>query len=268
MPLIGRRQTTGGRHVRCELVGDAPRPAVVAIGTWDPLSRSRRALLQTMASHAADGDMAPVVVVLDPPPPVLANGPHEHPDYSDVGARIAAIRALGLSVVRLMMTPADLDDGAQELLEALATMIVVRELWVGRRQSFGRGLRGAQDTLRALARDRGIHVHTLTDPAALDGNVQELLSEGRIVEAAHLVGTAPVRSLPASRRLVTHWRAGTYRAHPTRLPGATPEAAGVKLDFHPHEDGSVAAEWSGPATPFVTVVAGPADLGAQVALRD
>jgi FAD synthetase len=254
--------------VHCELVGDARRPAVVAVGTWDPLSRSRRALLQTMASHAAERDMAPVVVVLDPPPPVLANGPHEHPDYSDVGARIAAIRALGLSVVRLTMTPADLDEGAQELLEALATVIAVRELWLGRRQSFGRGVRGAQDTLRALARDRGIHVHTLTDPAAIHGNVQELLSEGRIAEAAHIVGTAPVRSVPASRRLVTHWRAGAYRARPTRSPGAAPEAAGVKLDFYPQEDGSVAAEWSGPATPFVTVVAGPADLGGEAPVRD
>jgi hypothetical protein len=243
-----------------------PIPAIGVIGTWDPVVGANQELFQRLVHQAEQARLLPLVIILDPSPARLLN-----PDdsicleYSDIKARIALIRDCApVNILVVKFKKRDLDASVSSFFHLVDCHSHLRELWLGARQSLGRGQQGSDAAIRRYMRRHHIVLRRLPDVqrSRVRGGALRLLGEGRVRDAIKSAGHSPIWERPRSGVLYLNWPPGEYLALPMSKPSfATGSAAGViSLRLTPTLTGGPRRlDWPGRDVEWLAFLAGPSD---------
>jgi riboflavin kinase/FMN adenylyltransferase len=198
---------------------------VLTIGAFDGVHRGHQALIAQVVARARETDRLAVALTFHPhPAAVLA--PDRAPRYlTTPGEKIALLEGLDL-VVLLPFTRETANTSAHDFVEALTTHLRLRELWVGADFALGHNREGDVPRLRELGRELGYEVHVI-EPVTGDGEIvsssriRSLLGEGRVQDAASLLGRYP----SLSGEVVVGARRGHKLGFPTANLEVRPERA-------------------------------------------
>lgn len=174
--------------------GELPRPTVVTIGNYDGIHRGQLAVLQRLVSRARALDL-PAVVVTFEPHPLRVLAPEKAPAALLTGeqkSRLLAAAGVDLMAV-IPFTAAFAATRAEEFVgDFLVARLGVRELYVGRQFTFGRGRAGDLGLLTRLGGELGFLVCGLeeeragADPVS-STRIRQAIQAGRVEEAAGLL---------------------------------------------------------------------------------
>jgi FAD synthase len=246
--------------MRATLHGTAARPVAAVVGAWDPIVPEHEALFRDLCVYSRENGRSPVAVVLEPAPPLLLHGATQWPVYDDLPTRLARIFRCGMEgILLLRFAMKDVNAGAAELFETLTQQLDLSELWVGARQSFGRGAEGSFEAIAREADRRRVGLKRLADLRAPGGRVRQLLAAGSLVEAAEIVGRPPVRSRPRRGKLGCAWAPGLYRAVPLDHPDAPLLASPIAVPLLQEESGMALLSWPDRSIKYLAFVSGPGD---------
>ena len=241
--------------------GNGARPCLAVVGTWDPLLPVHYRLFAALCGAARERELSSALVLLNPDPIRFIWGVAELPIFNDVYTRIALIQDAGIdTVVLVRFLRRDLYTGPDALFDAVAPHISVAELWLGARQTLGRGEGGSFEGVARLCDRRGITVRRLLHAQLQTIDVRDLLAAGKIAAACRLAGRPPTWSQPRSGRLRLAWRPGLYRT--VALPVPTDDLQGrPRLSVRLLSDGNrlPMLEWPDRRLPYLAFVAGPDD---------
>jgi len=252
--------------MRATLDGRPAAPAVAVVGTWDPFFSDHQELCRTLVRDAHARGLAAAAILLHPSPTRFIGsmfGADELPVYDDVQARIWRMRRCGLdAVVTVRLSGRDIDLGAAEFFDVVTGALEIDELWLGARQSLGRGPAGSQQTIAEQAQRHAIRLRILPDPPedirVSRRSVERLLVSGQIAEAIHQVGHPPIWRRPRSGRLRLAWQPGSYEAAPLNDPGAPYSAARLRVTLAADKAVSV-LDWPETRAKYLAFVSGPSD---------
>jgi riboflavin kinase/FMN adenylyltransferase len=206
---------------------DLRQDTVLTIGAFDGVHRGHQALIEAVIERArATGRLAAVITFHPHPAVVLA--PERAPrSLTTPGDKVALLEGLGVDLVVLL--PFDREvaaTSARDFVEMIARHLRLRELWVGNDFALGRNREGNVPRLRELGRDLGYEVHVV-EPV-VDGSesisssrIRALLQEGRVAEAAQLLG----RYHSLSGEVVVGAQRGRILGFPTANLEVRPERA-------------------------------------------
>lgn len=202
-------------------------PSAVTIGKFDGVHTGHRAVLDRVVELARERDLASVVVTFDRnplsllapdrcPDPLLSNA-QKLERIAQTGVDATLMLTFDLALSRL---PAE-----EFVIGILVGALRARVVLVG--ADFRFGARGAGDValLRRLGAEHGFEV-VLIDDVASEGRrasstwVRELLAEGRVREAAIVLG-----ALPGIRSIVAH---GEQRGRTLGYPTANLDPAAME----------------------------------------
>jgi riboflavin kinase/FMN adenylyltransferase len=169
----------------------------VAIGVFDGLHLGHRAILERARARAQARGRPCVVMSFDPHPDVvLARGDFRSPPpLSPMGEKRARLAELGVDVFEVLPFSRELAALEPEafverhLVRPLAPFALV----VGEGFALGRGRAGTVERLRAIGAAHGFEVEAvplvIVDGAPVSSTrIRSLLAEGRVAEAARLLG--------------------------------------------------------------------------------
>jgi riboflavin kinase/FMN adenylyltransferase len=170
------------------------RPTAVAVGNFDGLHLGHRKILARVCRLARAQGLESLVLTFDPHPE-RALGRKSVRMIETLGQRLAS---LGESCVdAVLVIPFDRSfsklTGPEFVERVLAGRLAARHVVVGRDFRFGRNRRSDNENLKKLGRRFGLSVHVVP-PVVLRGRVvsssliRRLLAEGRVEEAARLLG--------------------------------------------------------------------------------
>lgn len=167
---------------------------VLTIGSFDGVHRGHQHLVRQLVQRARETERLSVALSFYPHPRAVLH-PELRPAYlSTPQERATILAALGLDILVLLPFTKELaDTPAAAFMGELVRRLRLRELWVGPDFSLGRGREGDVTALRALGQELGYALH-LVEPLTEDGEVisstriRQLLQEGRVEEAAKLLG--------------------------------------------------------------------------------
>ena len=172
-----------------------PKGAAIAIGIFDGVHLGHRAILERARERAAGGRC--VVVSFDPHPDVvLARGAfHSPPPLTPLGEKRELMLALGIGEFLVLPFTRELAAlSPEEFVDAhLVHPFAPRALVVGEGFALGRGRSGTVERLRAIGARCGFEVESVP-LVTIDGapvsstRIRALLAEGRVEEAARLLG--------------------------------------------------------------------------------
>lgn len=246
-------------------------PAIGVVGVWDPLTLMHRALFERVRGQAARRGLSSLAVVIDPDPARFVWNRELWPVFNDVHTRGELLRALGIdAMLHLRFHKGDLAAGAREFFDRVGEHADLAELWLGARQSLGRGPNGSQDMIAELAAERGISLHLLPPPAAEQTKssgagaahpteVREWLAEGRIEAAGMAVGCLPMRRRPRGPTLRMVWAPGRYHALTLTHPAAPATGETIEVDLVDRGNGWADLHWPDRRIPYLAFLAGPGD---------
>ncbi len=168
--------------------------AWASVGTFDGVHRGHRALLEPMAEAAHAAGAPAAVVTFFPHPAVVLRGLQSPHYLTSPEERAALLGQAGIDVVvTLEFTRALAALGAREFITLLKEHLGLRRLWAGPDFALGRNREGSLPVLEQLGRELGFSLHSV-EALDLDGRqvsssqVRALLAEGRVREAAELLG--------------------------------------------------------------------------------
>jgi FAD synthase len=238
-------------------------PALGVIGTWDPLGKAQLQLFRRVSRHAKRQDLRSLAIILHPAPSRLLYPSEPWPEFDDVHTRIAIMRECGLDAVLLVrFARKDIDASAREFFRAVAEHTALRELWLGSHQSLGRGPQGSFKAIAGIARRRRFTVSRLPVSRAFlrARAARELLLNGRVRDAAIMVGHTPIWRKPTSGVLRLAWKPGIYFAAHVHDPTAAPIARdALKLRLVKGLNGWAELCWPRRGYEWLAFIAGPAD---------
>ncbi len=179
---------------------DDPRPMrwhqpVLALGNFDGLHRGHLKIVERVVRTAAERSATPLVLTFDPHPTRVVRPDKAPPLLMTMAQKIEALgeaRVQGLAVVRFTPQIAAWDPETFVHL-VLGEWLRVSEVWVGANFLFGHDRAGNYSTLRVLGARYGFRAEKI-DPVRYkefvvsSTRVRRLISEGRVDEAATLLG--------------------------------------------------------------------------------
>jgi riboflavin kinase/FMN adenylyltransferase len=170
--------------------------ASICIGVFDGVHRGHQRLLAATRSDADTRGLEAVAIVLDPPPIELLQPGTTVERLGPVTEAVSRIEALGVRARLVRFDERVREQTPAEFLERLLPEVRVRSVVVTAGSAFGRNRSGTVEHLRALAAHGGFTVE-VTDPEDDGGvisstRIRRALAEGRIDEAARLLGRAPM----------------------------------------------------------------------------
>ena len=194
-------------------------PSVVTIGKFDGVHEGHRAMVHRLRTTAAARGLASVVVTFDRNPLSLLR-PEVCPEpLVSTEQKLDLLAATDPDATLVLTFDRSLAEETPEefvrtvLVEPLRAAVVL----VGADFRFGAKGAGSVETLIELGATHGFEVLVVDDVTAVDGRrvssswIRELLSEGRVAEAARLLG-AP----HTIRGTVVHWhQRGRQLGYPT-----------------------------------------------------
>lgn len=169
--------------------------SVLTIGTFDGVHRGHQRLIGGMIESARRQNRTSIVLSFHPHPrSVIAPGAAAPPYLTTPEERAAILEKMGLDWLLILPFTQELArTPAEVFVSELYTRLRVRELWVGPDFALGRARRGDVPFLRALGERLGYALHVV-EPLLEGGEVisstriRLLLQEGRVAEAANLLG--------------------------------------------------------------------------------
>lgn len=170
---------------------------ILTIGAFDGVHRGHQALIGGLVARARETDRLAALITFHPHP-VRVLAPDRAPPYlTTPGEKVALLEALGVDLVVLLpFSRAVAATPARAFVAQVAHHLRLRELWVGADFALGRNREGDVPRLRELGRELGYAVHVVSPVYEADGvvsssRIRRLLAEGRVDEAARLLGRSP-----------------------------------------------------------------------------
>lgn len=176
------------------LLGRDKREAIATIGSFDGVHQGHRCLLKQVR-HVADERGLDAVAITFGTSPKRVLGMTDAPQLSTTEERTALLRQMGMDGVELLnFTPQMAAMTAREFMQqVLKEQLHVAVLVIGYDHRFGRGRSEGFDDYVRYGREMGIEV--IRGEACIDDNepisstrIRHLLEEGKVGEAAHLLG--------------------------------------------------------------------------------
>jgi riboflavin kinase/FMN adenylyltransferase len=213
-------------------VGDVPADfgaTAVTIGKFDGVHAGHRSVIGRLKEAAEERGLKSVVVTFDRHPLALLAPEKCPPGLVGNEQKLDLLAATGIDAALLLAFDRELSELSPEdfVTTVLTGALRARLVLVGNDFRFGH--RGAGDValLRELGARYGFDVETIPDVTPIDGRrvsstwIRELLAEGRISDAARLLGHDP-----AVRGLVVH---GAKRGRELGYPTAnlSPDSDGL-----------------------------------------
>lgn len=176
--------------------GDAARPSIVTVGTFDGVHRGHRLVLDRLAAAARDRELRAILVTFDPHPLAIVN-PQAAPQLLSVGdEKTEVLASTGLDEVAVVPFTREL--AAYEAEQFVDLVLVqrfgMRELFIGHDHGFGRGRTGDVAVLERLGRTRGFDVHVVPPVDGRDGkpvsstSIRRAIAGGDLARAADGLG--------------------------------------------------------------------------------
>lgn len=170
---------------------------ILTIGTFDGVHRGHQALIGAVVERArATGRLAALITFHPHPAMVLA--PERAPRYlTTPREKMVLLEGLGIDLVVLLPFNRQMAAmSARGFMEKSSRHLRLRELWIGADFALGRNREGDMSHLRQLGQDLGYDLR-VSEPVLgaeeiiSSSRVRSLLSEGRVDEAAGLLGRYP-----------------------------------------------------------------------------
>jgi riboflavin kinase/FMN adenylyltransferase len=207
-------------------------PSAVTVGKFDGLHRGHRDVLRQLCAVADADGLIPAVVTFDRNPLATLNPDRAPVALASAAQKIELFEEAGIAAVLMLEFTEELASLSPEAFvrSILVDTLHARMVLAGRDFRFGAGGAGDLKALRRLGGEHGFEVAVIDDyDVDADGEprrvssswVRELLSEGRVREAARLLGR-----LPSIRSRVVH---GEQRGRELGYPTANldPELEGM-----------------------------------------
>ncbi|MCU1417731.1 MAG: bifunctional riboflavin kinase/FAD synthetase [Schumannella sp.] len=207
-------------------------PSAITVGKFDGLHRGHRDVLRQLCAVADADGLIPAVVTFDRNPLATLNPDRAPVALASAAQKIELFEEAGIVAVLMLEFTEELASLSPEAFvrSILVDTLHARMVLAGRDFRFGAGGAGDLKALRRLGGEHGFEVAVIDDyDADADGEprrvssswVRELLSEGRVREAARLLGR-----LPSIRSRVVH---GEQRGRELGYPTANldPELEGM-----------------------------------------
>lgn len=179
-------------------VGDAPLAlnggVAAAIGNFDGVHRGHQALISAAVNRANGDGLVPAVMTFSPHPRRFFNPGGEGFALADDGDKIAFLAQLGVkTVIRLKFDDAMRSTSAEDFVERILPQLGVKALYAGADFAFGTGRGGGMDMIAERGAAAGITAHAVElvagdDEVISSSRIRRLISEGRVAEAAPLLG--------------------------------------------------------------------------------
>ncbi|MGI6367906.1 MAG: bifunctional riboflavin kinase/FAD synthetase [Anaerolineae bacterium] len=173
---------------------DATRGVVLTIGAYDGVHCGHQALLRGMVACARQTGLASAVLTFYPHPREVLQPDAELRYITSDAERARLFEQLGVELLVLQgfdrhLAAMDAADYVRRLHGALG----VRAIWVGPDFRFGRDRQGSVHTLQELAPQLGFELHVIAavnhqSERISSTRIRSLLEQGRVAEAAHLLG--------------------------------------------------------------------------------
>lgn len=184
------------------------------VGSWDPLTSCHFSLWEELAAEAARRSMRPLVATISPLPQAIIRGPQSWPDTDDLSFVNFVQRLCGISCrLTISLSRDDLSGCTPKLVHYLKEHYDVRELWLGRNQSFGSGPDDSHQALREICNELGVAIVTMPFVASRipAHAVRGALAAGNIGEAVRLLGRPIFRAIEGESMVYAPWKSGRYR---------------------------------------------------------
>lgn len=193
----------------------------LTIGAFDGVHRGHQALIGAVLDRARASNRLAAVLTFHPHPAVVL-APERAPRYlTTPGEKAALLERMGVDILvlhpfsrKVAATP------AETFMATISRQLRLRELWVGPDFALGRNREGNVARLGELGRQFGYDLHVVQpvlgeDEIISSSRIRSLLYEGRVAEAAKLLGRYP----SISGEVVT----GAQRGHALGFPTANLE---------------------------------------------
>jgi len=179
---------------------DDPRPQrwqhpVLALGNFDGLHRGHTKIIERLRRVATERGATAVVMTFDPHPPRVVRPDKAPPLLMTKAQRIDALERAGVDGVAVVRFTHELSQWDPETFvrTVLVEWLHVIEVWVGANFLFGHNRAGTFNVLRGLGARYGFRAEKIDpvrykDFVVSSTRIRRLLSEGRVDEAAALLG--------------------------------------------------------------------------------
>ena len=168
---------------------------VLALGNFDGLHRGHMKIVERVRRTAVEHGRTPVVVTFDPHPTRVLRPDQAPPLIMTLEQKIETLELAGIQGVALVRFTPELSQWEPETFVStvLVDWLRVSEVWVGSNFVFGRGRSGTFAVLQALGDRFGFRADKIDpvcvkDIAVSSTRIRRLLGEGRVDEAAALLG--------------------------------------------------------------------------------
>ncbi|AEV15840.1 MAG: riboflavin biosynthesis protein RibF [Thermus sp.] len=167
-------------------VADVPKgPKVVAVGSFDGVHLGHQYLLRQALAEAKALHQPLLVYTFDPPTKVFTRG---EGFLMDLTEKVEALREVGAELVLAVpFNETFARRSAEEFLGDLRALEASR-IHVGEDFRFGQGRGGGPEDLAQVAPVRVVPLLSLGGEAVKSSRIRQLLKEGRVEEARHLLG--------------------------------------------------------------------------------
>jgi riboflavin kinase/FMN adenylyltransferase len=168
---------------------------ILTIGAFDGVHRGHQALIADVVARARSTDRLAAAITFHPHPAVMLAPNRAPPCLTTPGEKAALLEGLNLDLLALL--PFNRQMAATPARDFVATVsrnLRMRELWVGSDFAMGRDREGDVPRLREFGRELGYDIHVVQPVVTISGDVisssliRTLLSEGRVEEAAGMLG--------------------------------------------------------------------------------
>jgi len=170
---------------------------ILTIGAFDGVHRGHQSLIGAVVERARATDRLAALITFHPHP-VVVLAPEHAPRYlTTPGEKLALLENLGVDLVVLLPFTREMAAmPARAFMERASRYLRLRELWVGKDFTLGRDREGDLARLRDLGHELGYDVTAFQtvlggEDAISSSRVRSLLLDGRIEEAAALLGRNP-----------------------------------------------------------------------------
>ncbi|MGD2206527.1 MAG: riboflavin biosynthesis protein RibF, partial [Anaerolineae bacterium] len=170
---------------------------ILTIGAFDGVHLGHQVLIRGVVARARKTDRLAALITFHPHPAVVLAWDRAPRYLTTPGEKVALLEKLGMDLVVLLPFDREVaDTPASDFMEQVVAYLRIRELWVGADFALGRGREGDVPRLQELGRDLGYSIR-VCEPVRIGGEVvsssriRALLAEGRVAEAARLLGHYP-----------------------------------------------------------------------------